>query len=383
MPRRSARSSSSPYARATSSPAPGTTQAKAPAQNLAPPRAPRASALPGQVPPSQSMPAGRPPTPAHAGEPDLRRRGCCYSASGRQGYPAGAGWHSPTRRPRNWRKLGTRSCSDVQRGLALCCRINRHSAPVLPVSVPAASHPTQQWPSSGDLPVLPPRLRDRIVRGEFTELSDLLPESLGFEGDHDVMQLDVGAGRSVELVPKSSHRQPAKRHIYDLATWVEAFTTYSRVLADASPQLAGDLWAYQAIIVDANVRFHNDAWLSYDRKFRMAKASLPHRYSWSVIDPNLWQSCLTGRGRPPCQRCSMVHPNQPSSCPFRGGLPAPTAPTGSQFSHQPGFDGKAICRNFNFGSCLLSPCSRAHVCIQCRGRHPARQCSKSGDSTKK
>eukprot|EP00117_Sycon_ciliatum_P005525 scpid28772/ scgid9436/ len=382
MSRRSARSSSSPYARATSSPAPGTTQARAPAQNLAPPRAPRASALPGQVPPSQSMPAGHPPQPTLASQISaavavaiqpladkvtlLEQAGAAQLAGPGTGVNSGLA-HVPT-----------------FSGASLCAAGSiATAAPVLPVSVPAASHPTQQWPSSGDLPVVPPRLRDRIVRGEFTELSDLLPESLGFEGDHDVMQLDVGAGRSVQLVPKSSHRQPAKRHIYDLATWVEAFTTYSRVLADASPQLAGDLWAYQAIIVDANVRFHNDAWLSYDRKFRMATASLPHRYSWSVIDPNLWQSCLTGRGRPPCQRCSMVHPSQPSSCPFRGGLPAPTAPTGSQFSHQPGFDGKAICRNFNFGSCLLSPCSRAHVCIQCRGRHPARQCSKSGDSTKK
>ena len=99
---------------------------------------------------------------------------------------------------------------------------------------------------------------------------------------------------------------------------------------DACPELAADLLAYQAIIVDANTKCYNDAWLAYDRKFRLALASLPHAYSWGIIDPNLWQSCHTSKGRLPCTLCSMVHPLTPMGCPFQGELPSCPHVAGSQ-----------------------------------------------------
>ena len=234
-------------------------------------------------------------------------------------------------------------------------------------------------------PVVPARLRERILRGEFIELSDLLPDAIATASDPaEVLQLEsVGGGRKVQLVQKSLSASPqSKRHVHDIGTWLEAFTVYCRVIVDSAPDRAAELLAYQAIILDANCRFHTDAWLAYDRMFRTALSAMPHLYAWHRIDTNMWQTYLTGRGRMQCSRCSLVHPPA-ASCPFRGG-PSTGSGFGGQYQHSSSdarFNGKTICRNYNLGRCSNSPCSRAHVCLQCRGKHPAQHCTTSKSST--
>ena len=244
------------------------------------------------------------------------------------------------------------------------------------------SGPTSSSSGTSGMPIVPLRLRDSITRGEYIDLDELLPECIGSDSDY-VLHLSVGAGQSVQLVQKADHkREPvAKRHIHDIATWVEAFTTYTRILVDAAPVKAGDLLAYQATIIEANSTYMTNGWLTYDRRFRLALASMPHLYSWRIIDPNLWQSCLTSQGRPVCSRCSIVHPVATAICPFRGGLLSSPTTAGSQFTGpQPCHNGKVICRNYNNASCTYSPCSRMHICLRCRGKHPAKTCTK-GTST--
>ena len=75
--------------------------------------------------------------------------------------------------------------------------------------------PTQLSPSS--LPVVPPRIQDRIVRGEFVDLNDLLPERLMLEPD-DCFELSEGAGRSVSIRPRSTSSQPTRRRVHDMAS---------------------------------------------------------------------------------------------------------------------------------------------------------------------
>ena len=109
----------------------------------------------------------------------------------------------------------------------------------------------------------------------------------------DCFKLSVGAGRSVSIRPRSASSQPTRRRVHDMASWLEAFTLYSRVLVDASPDRAGQLLAYQARILEANNNYYTDAWLAYDLRFRQALAAQPHEHSWTTIDVNLCQVCLT------------------------------------------------------------------------------------------
>ena len=80
---------------------------------------------------------------------------------------------------------------------------------------------------------------------------------------------------------------------------------YTHMQVDAGPELAADLLAYQAIIVNANSHYYNDAWLC-----KIVNSGL------------LWQTCPmstpegsltpTCGSRPPCTRCSIVHPLTPT-----------------------------------------------------------------------
>ena len=79
----------------------------------------------------------------------------------------------------------------------------------------------------------------------------------------DCLMLSMGAGRSVLIRPRSASGQVTRCRVLDMASWLETFTLYSRVLMDALPNRAGKLLAYQARILEANINYHSDAWLAY------------------------------------------------------------------------------------------------------------------------
>ena len=125
----------------------------------------------------------------------------------------------------------------------------------------ALTTPNQLPPSP--LPVVPPRIWDRIVRGEFVDVHESLPEQLMLEPD-DCFMLSMGAGCSVLIRPRSASGKVTRCRVHDMTSWLEIFTLYLRVLMDALPNRAGKLLAYQARILEANSNYHSDAWLAYD-----------------------------------------------------------------------------------------------------------------------
>ena len=151
------------------------------------------------------------------------------------------------------------------------------------------------------LPVVPPRIWDRIVRGEFVDVHESLPERLMLQPD-DCFMLSMGAGRWVLIRRRSASCQVTRCRVLDMASWLETFTLYSRVLMDALPNRAGKLLAYQARILEANSNYHSDAWLAYDLWIRQAIVAQPNQHSWTTIDVNLWQACFTSRDRQACIR---------------------------------------------------------------------------------
>lgn len=244
-----------------------------------------------------------------------------------------------------------------------------------------ASHLPSALPARLPLAV-PPRVQDRILRGEFIDLDDLLQDQLQANED-EVVQVAVTSGRPLQLV--TNRRRPAtvKRRVHDLATWLEAWTIYARVITQAAPDRAPELLAYQSTIVEANCNYATEAWLLYDRKFRMALSVQPLLFSWAVIDANLWQSSFTSMGRPRCAKCSLVHPGSASGCPFRSGPSSAASSDGglSQHTRFAWHNGKPICRNYNRGQCTNPKCPRVHVCTLCKGSHPESACAQASPSS--
>ena len=216
---------------------------------------------------------------------------------------------------------------------------------VLPISSPLA---------------VPARLSDRILRGEFIELDDLLPDELGNPARNSFELVPTSEGLS--LRESTARRQ--KRHVDDLTSWLEAWTVYCSVVLSAAPHRCQELLAYQAIIATASRQFYPEAWLSYDRQFRRAAAGST-ALRWNTIDPTLWQLTMTGKARPSCPTCHTQHHGR---CSFRGDAFRPSQARQPDARHK---DGRAICRNFNFHRCSNRACPRAHVCLTCGGKHPS------------
>ena len=85
---------------------------------------------------------------------------------------------------------------------------------------------------------LPHKMQRAIKRGEFVDFSDLLSEHL------------TRVGKSAK-----SRKATQTRHIANLDTWLEAWTLYATVLANAKPQLTPELFIYQAFITKTSQRF--------------------------------------------------------------------------------------------------------------------------------
>ena len=114
------------------------------------------------------------------------------------------------------------------------------------------------------------------------------------------------------------HPKTIQRRIHNLSTWLEAWTAFVNVILSAVPHQYSKLLGYQAIITDANTKFfYPDAWLAYDRQFQLACANDPAR-PWNVVDTDMWQLTRTGKSRPTCTACFLVHPlSGGGHCPFR------------------------------------------------------------------
>ena len=176
-----------------------------------------------------------------------------------------------------------------------------------------------------------------------------------------------------------------------------------------------DLVAYQRLICEASRHASSEAWLLYDRKFRMVAATNPQLH-WGQKHSELWLECFVGSLAPgsskrqgagprspeplrpsynqyrrPCTYCNSVN-NFPHNCPQNpfntksssGNLESPSStrlPTrsssGDNFQKprpSPSF-APPVCRDFNSpGGCQRKVCCFRHVCGICSNHHARGEC---------
>ena len=79
------------------------------------------------------------------------------------------------------------------------------------------------WRSDADLgllPNVPPRLRERILKGEFVEFDDLLPENLSFQSPDSVeLQTATTEGSQRQLTINLGR---PKRRVTNFSAWMDA-----------------------------------------------------------------------------------------------------------------------------------------------------------------
>ena len=261
---------------------------------------------------------------------------------------------------------------------------------------PSTSPSTSQ---SAALPSVPTKLCQRILRGEFVNLDELLPENLSKQPKEQICwqasSADTHAPLTISL-PDTT----ARRKVVDMSSWVQAFTNYAATVLRWAPERAAELMGYQALISQAFQNFQNSAVLAYDREFRALISQSAGR-RLDEVDTTLWAMKFTGQARSSCPRCMIHHSRDhcfqrlfrgrgaspgafPSASSFGSHVqpqpqrPSPRAVTITRTVASPTNATTEPCRNFNRGRCNFASCPRPHVCLTCGSQHPALHCRAAG-----
>eukprot|EP00731_Ephydatia_muelleri_P011099 Em0005g1685a len=217
-------------------------------------------------------------------------------------------------------------------------------------------------PSFDPIAGLPARPVKRILKFEFVEMADMLP---------DAWQEESQSGTDGNpMVRRLVRRAP----LTEITLWLEGFARLASVLTTKHPTKSAELWAYQSAIIRATRNFEGTAWVAYDRQFRR-EALARKDLNWSVTNSRLNSEAFTGRAKiiPRCRYClSETHDLRAcSSNPDTGILDhRSSSPYGNSSS-------KDVCRNFNDGKCRYDRCKYRHVCRECFGPHPWCECSRN------
>ena len=204
---------------------------------------------------------------------------------------------------------------------------------------------------SSAVPPVPPRLRDRVVRGEFVDFAELLPSSLSHQHGQCAITLPLGDGQGANSVQLAGTMQRlARRSVCDFSARLEAWTVHVSIMAQHHPDRVSELIGYQHLILDAHQQFNNESVFNYDSAFRSYMAENPHA-RWDQVNTTLWSTKMLQGVRPSCPQCTKTHSRDrcmmhrtSSSQPFR----TSTAP-------QAGRD--EVCLYFNRGRpCFFQPC---------------------------
>ena len=147
------------------------------------------------------------------------------------------------------------------------------------------AHRSLQRPAEGvylgdGIPPVPEKIAAKIRKGEFIEMSELLPEFWSPRGD------DSDSGRE--------NKGRRSRKVTDIFTWLQCFGAYVSVRAPPAPHLIPELMAYMATIVRVSQDFSGLAWVRYDAAFRR-QAALTRNDRWSVINSTLYTMCFVNK----------------------------------------------------------------------------------------
>ena len=198
------------------------------------------------------------------------------------------------------------------------------------------------------LPPVPAKLVKQIQSGQYFELAMLLSDIEDLAGYPQI----------------EDTQKPKVKHISTILEWLQCFTVYSWVITTSQPERAQDLLGYQAVIVDARMRYEGRGWLNYDRRFRQAAAADPIR-KWSSLDSDLWHMCFTSLRRRSvwCQSCHLTT-HSSAECIWAPGQQSLKLPATEAVSQS----ATPVCKSWNFSpnpDCAFQGCKFQHVCIYC------------------
>ena len=285
---------------------------------------------------------------------------------------------------------GSQAASLSQRGHTLSLGMTSTVATTGTNAQPAKKAATEPFFIGEGLPVVPAKLVDRILRGDFLELSELLNDNiqLAKRNTHSdpegVQQLILGR-------QQSSGKQRRREFTPDsagLLSWVQCFGIYATIVCQQNPSRMKDLMAYLITMINEARRFKYKGWIQYDDLFRQQAAKDP-KMSWSSLSSTLYavtflsqhqgdsvtcHKCLGSDH--PTWSCALFEYQRDGRSVFRDWRGAERKRRRSRsMSPQNRSRHFTICFAWNNGRCSRDPCRFRHICVKCEGDHKASKCT--------
>ena len=135
---------------------------------------------------------------------------------------------------------------------------------------------------------VPKKVADRILRWDFVEMGELLPE--------------FGLSASNEQSSTSLTRR--SRKVTEISTWTMCFATFVGILGPGNPAAVPELMAYLRTITRASQDFEGLAWERYDAAYRRQVTASKNR-SWSRVDTSLYALGFRGGKASRGERCEL------------------------------------------------------------------------------
>ena len=141
-------------------------------------------------------------------------------------------------------------------------------------------------------PPVPQKIAERIWRGQFVAMWELLPEALA-------------GGPEVKCSEERKDKRKAPK-IQSIASWMLGFSVNVGVMAKKHPEQVPGLAAYMAQIVQASRQFRGNPWVEYDTHRRM-QAAAAGQTNLAEVDTSLWAIAFANaEPREECRRCSSL-----------------------------------------------------------------------------
>ena len=149
------------------------------------------------------------------------------------------------------------------------------------------------------LPIVPPKLVKRIVKGEYVDMAELLNDNMEVERRRALFES--------ELSSCSSQQRPGCREIPDILSWLYCFSLYAAVICCNYPEKAKQLWAYQAMMINEARQCGGWGWVLYDAAFCQQITSLESA-DFSRLNQSLYSTTILAYGnrRQCCPTCMLL-----------------------------------------------------------------------------
>ena len=141
--------------------------------------------------------------------------------------------------------------------------------------------PYEPFALAGSLPMIPENLVEKILKGQYVDLSDLLQDNIL------LAKKSTGTSATESGLTQRYKKREFTKDEAGMLSWMQCFTVYTAIVCSQDPGRLNDLLGYMVIMSNEGRRFKYQGWLTYDEMFRQSVVKSKSKV-WSELNGTLY-----------------------------------------------------------------------------------------------